>query len=198
MQRNTISVANRVSYDAWQTHRHANTDAGPQDRSTGRGNMAAKNTTNDTKLSLSAAAMAAPDAGAFAEWVNDPENYTSRKVNGKQVDVPYTCSLTCNVPSDIYFDVVHNAAGDKGRLDDGDLTDFIRGAVWVKLGYTEDEYTEWSTAERERVTAALKERMSGIHSASAEKTKALENQNATLAAQLAELQKQLAALTGAS
>lgn len=193
----STSNANQLyAHRAFQSKRHAQ-GAVPQVRPTGAHTVAAKNTANDTKLNLSAAAMAMETPEEFENWVQDPANYTKRKINGTEQLVPYTCSLTCNVPTEIYWAVVKGAAGDKGNLSDGALTDYIRGAIWVKLGYTQQFYDDWAAEEKARVNAALRDRMSGMHSVTAEKNKALVNENATLAQKLAELQEQLAALMAA-
>lgn len=196
MHSNKLTGNELVAYRAFQSKRHANTDvlSTNEDRT-----MPARNTSTpaDTKLSLSAAAMAAETPEEFDVWVNKPENYTRRKINGEYQDVPYTCSLTCNVPTDIYHAVIKAAAGDAANLSDGALTDYIRGAIWVKLGYTQEFYDNWSTTEKERINKALRERMSGVHSATAEKQKQLVAENQSLAEKLAALQEQLAALMAA-
>lgn len=191
----TSDKGTTYSYQSWQRKRHA---AAPKVRAHNEDTMATNNTNDGKNIGPTQAAMLADSVEAFEAWLNDPTNFTKRTINKVETMVPYTCTLSANVPADVYWSSVHAAAGDKGKLDDGDMTNFVRGAVWVKLGYTQEEYDTWAAAEKERITEALKARMSGVHSASAEKVKAMQTENQSLAAQLAELQKQLAALTGNS
>lgn len=151
--------------------------------------MASKNTGNDN-VSLADAAFQSEDSAAFTSWLDDTANYVTRKVNGKTVETRRVCSLSCNVPDDIYYAFVQLAAGDKARLDDGDMTYALRDAVWAALGRT--DYAEWASAEADRISKERAERMSGQGKERAEKVRSLETDNQRMAAELAELKAMLA------
>lgn len=162
--------------------------------------MATKNVSDNgtEKVELSAIAAGMDSAEAFEAWLNEPANYATRVVKGEKQQYRRPCSLSCNVPADIYYQAVHDAMGDKARLDNGDMTDFVRSAVWVKLGYTEEEYTEWAIAEEERIKAALSERISGVGAERAAKVKAMETENQTLKSELDQLKAMLAEMQAKS
>lgn len=159
--------------------------------------MASKGTT-DSKVNVASTAFKCASADEFTTWLDDPKNYVDRKVNGVTQSMRRTCSLSANVPDDIYYGMVKAAAGDKGRLDDGDMTYALRNAVWLYLGYDQPTYDAWATAERERITAELKERMGGVSTERQAKIKETEQENASLKSQLEELKAMLAKLQAAS
>lgn len=159
--------------------------------------MASKNV-SDGKVNLAATAFKATSAADFTAWLDDPKNYVDRSVNGRKQSMRRTCSLSANFPDDIYYQAVHSAAGEKGRLDDGDMTYMLRNAVWLYLGYTQDVYAAWAEAERARITEELKARMGGVSTERQAKIKETEAENASLKTQLEELKAMLAKLQTAS
>ena len=152
--------------------------------------MAGKNVAEDTNISTSVAAFNAETPEEFTSWLDDEANYVDRKINGKQTKVRRTCSVSANVPDDVYYEFVQLAAGDKTELDDGALTYLVRQAVWDAIGRT--GYDEWAKAEATRIQEERSARMKGTATERAAKVKGLESELESTQRELAELKAMLA------
>lgn len=178
-----------LSYQAWQSHRHANAN-----KNGVTNNMPTKNT--ESKMSVSEAAYAAESPVEFTSWLDDEKNYVERKINGKMQNVRQITSVSCNLPDDVYYDFVTLAAADKTELEDGALTYALRSAVWSYIN--RDGYAEWAAAEAARIQEERSTRMKGTATERAAKVKALDTENVTLRSEIEELKTALAKLTNAS
>lgn len=68
-----------------------------------------------------------------------------------------TASLSANAPWDVYYDVLSQYIGDKGRYDDGDASYAVLAACFDYIGRT--DFASWSEQRRAEMGVGAKERL---------------------------------------
>lgn len=103
-----------------------------------------------------------------------------------------TASLSANAPWDVYYDVLSEYIGDKGRYDDGDSSYAVLAAVFQYIG--RDDFETWSEQRKLEMGTGAKDRLAKAREKAQAENKRKDTIIAALMAKLGMTEEDLAAL----